>query len=236
MSQTSSDVYAGLRSMRDLRTASRRRETTHVFVRETLRVAILNGELPGGTRLVQSDLATELEVSTTPIREALRDLASEGLIRIDPHRGGVVCELDQDDMEEVYLIRQRLETLALELAVPNYGDDVLTAARDLHVEMSAAPDSAAWVELNREFHMTLYDPCDKPRLLATIRTLQDASVMVVSTLLQTNPAIRRNANVEHGLILDALDRGDLEEATATVLEHLSVSLKALQAEAAAKHA
>ena len=76
------------------------RQTAHEYVREVLRRSILNGDLPGGSRLVQAELAATLEVSTTPIREALRDLASEGLVRFDPHRGAVVTELDDEDLRD----------------------------------------------------------------------------------------------------------------------------------------
>jgi len=68
--------------------------TAHEFVKESLRRAILRGDLSGGERLIQADLATMLNVSTTPVREALRDLATEGLITLDRHRGGVVREPD----------------------------------------------------------------------------------------------------------------------------------------------
>ena len=73
------------------------RQTAHEFVRSVLRRAILSGELAGGTRLVQAELAAVLEVSTTPVREALRELASEGLVRFDPHRGAVVQELSGEE-------------------------------------------------------------------------------------------------------------------------------------------
>ena len=187
-----SDPFAGLRP-----TVSGRGQTAHVYVRETIRMAILNGQLPGGTRLVQSDLAAQLEVSTTPVREALRDLASEGLIRIDPHHGGVVAELDEDDLREVYQIRQRIEPFALEVAMPFLTEEILDRAQELHDEMSAAPHSAAWVQLNRDFHMTIYEASNQHRLVAMVRSLQDASVMAVSARTQRLPNVRDVANREH---------------------------------------
>ncbi len=202
-----------------------RSQTAHVFVRETIRDAILNGQLRGGERLVQSDLAAQLAVSTTPVREALRDLASEGLIRIDPHRGGVVNELDADDLKEVYEIRRQLEPLALELALPELTDEALDRAAELHDAMNAAPDSAAWVGLNRDFHMTLYEMANRPRLISLIRSLQDASVMAVSARLQQVPDLRRSANIEHGQLLEAMRHRDLESASKIIIEHLSTSLR-----------
>lgn len=200
-----------------------RGQTAHVFVRETIRVAILNGQLPGGSRLVQSDVATQLNVSTTPVREALRDLASEGLIRIDPHRGGVVSELDTADLDEVYEIRMQLEPLALQLAIPEITDEALDYAAELHEAMNAAPDGAAWVALNRDFHIALYSMANRPRLVSLVRTLQDASVMAVSARLQRVPDLRRTANAEHAQLLEAMRDRDTGKATTILRAHLSMA-------------
>jgi DNA-binding GntR family transcriptional regulator len=215
-----SDPFAGLRP-----TASGRGQTAHVYVRETIRMAILNGQLPGGTRLVQSDLAAQLEVSTTPVREALRDLASEGLIRIDPHHGGVVAELDEDDLREVYQIRQRIEPFALEVAMPFLTDEILDRAQDLHDEMSAAPHSAAWVQLNRDFHMTIYEASNQHRLVAMVRSLQDASVMAVSARIQRLPNVREVANREHGELIVALRARDIVTAKSVIMHHVTLSIR-----------
>lgn len=211
---------------------SGRGQTAHVFARETIRVAILNGQLRGGARLVQSDLASQLQVSTTPVREALRDLASEGLIRIDPHRGGVVCELDADDLKEVYEIRLHLEPLVLQLAMAGMTNEVLDHAAELHDAMNAAPDSAAWVQLNRDFHMALYEVANRPRLLSMVRSLQDASVMAVSARLRRDPDQRRTANAEHGQLLEAMRDRDLETAKSVIHEHLTMSVRPGPAERA----
>lgn len=205
--------------------AGGRGQTAHVYVRETIRTAILNGQLSGGTRLVQSDLADRLNVSTTPVREALRDLASEGLIRVDPHHGGVVAELDEDDLREVYQIRQRLEPLALELAMPLMTDEILDRCEALHKKMCDEPNSAEWVNLNREFHMTIYAASEQQRLVTMVGSLQDASVMAVSTRIQGLPAVREGANSEHGDLIAALRDRDLERAQAVIMHHLALSVR-----------
>ena len=214
------DPFAGLHS-----TSGGRSQTAHVYVRETVRAAILSGKLVGGTRLVQSDLAAQLDVSTTPVREALRDLASEGLIRIDPHHGGVVAELDEDDLREVYQIRQRIEPLALELAMPLLTDEILDEAERLHEAMCAEPNSAQWVNLNREFHMTIYAASNQQRLVAMVRSLQDASVMAVSARIQGLPVVRDQANKEHGDLLQALRAGDVLQAQSVIMNHLALSIR-----------
>ncbi len=214
--------------------AAGRGQTAHVYVRETIRLAILNGQLAGGTRLVQSELAAQLEVSTTPVREALRDLASEGLIRIDPHHGGVVAELDEDDLREVYQIRQLIEPLALEVAMPHITDEILDRCDELHDAMSAAPNSAAWVQLNRDFHMTIYEASNQHRLVAMVRSLQDASVMAVSARISNLPSVRDVANKEHGDLIKAMREGDLERAKAVIMHHVTLSIRPDGWEEAAK--
>ena len=218
--QPTGDTFSGLNSE-----AAGRGQTAHVYVRETIRTAILNGQLTGGTRLVQSDLANQLDVSTTPVREALRDLASEGLIRIDPHHGGVVSELDEDDLREVYQIRQRIEPLALEVAMPMITDEIIDRCEALHEAMSAEPNSAEWVNLNREFHMTIYEASNHNRLVAMVGSLQDASVMAVSARIQGLPAVRDDANKEHGDLIAALRARDLERAQAVIMHHLALSIR-----------
>ena len=138
-----------------LRTADGEWRTAHEFVRETLRQAILRGDLTGGSRLIQADLATQLRVSTTPVREALRDLATEGLITLDRHRGGVVRELNWDDMEEIRQIRQQLEPLAISMAVAGITDDQLAEAERLCDRMEDVDDLASWVDLNLQVPLPL---------------------------------------------------------------------------------
>lgn len=205
------------------------RQTAHEFVRNVLRRAILSGELAGGTRLVQADLAAMLEVSTTPVREALRDLASEGLIRFDPHRGAVVQELSGDELREIYMIREILEPFALRLAVPKVTPELLDRLRELHERMASEPHSADWVDANRLFHLSIYEAAGFPRLSAIIKGLEDASVMYIGASLQEVDNLREMAIHDHGEILTALERGDADAAEEAVLTHLRLAIKAFEA-------
>ena len=202
------------------------RKTAHEFVREVLRRAILSGELTGSTRLVQAELAATLEVSTTPVREALRDLASEGLIRFDPHRGAVVEEMSSEELNEVYTIRKVLEPLALSQALPILTDGQIDLLGRLHKKMQDEPNGAEWVDFNRNFHMMIYESAG-PRLSNIIRGLLDASVMYIGASLKEVPDLREEANHDHAEILEALARRDLAAATAAVLHHLDLSMRAL---------
>jgi len=197
-----------------------RSETAHAYVRETLRRDILNGKLLGGTRLGQTDIAERLGVSTTPVREALRDLASEGLVVIDPHRGGFVQELNRDDVIEAYQIRQQLEPMALKFAMPLITDDDVERLVQLNDELGSAPHLAAWIQLNNSFHMAIYEPTKptRPRLVSIIGSLHDATVMAVGARLTHTTGVREEVHEEHCQLIDAIRRRDLDEAL-TVLEH-----------------
>lgn len=202
------------------------RQTTHEYVRGVLRRAILNGELASGSRLVQAELAAMLEVSTTPVREALRDLATEGLVQFDPHRGAIVSELSSEDVHDIYAIRSVLEPVAMRQAVPTVSDALLERLRRLHQRMLDEPHSAEWVDRNRVFHMAIYETAASPRLAAIIRNLQDASVMYIGASLVSNPGLRAEANHGHADILEALERRDVEAAVKALTEHLKTSITA----------
>jgi DNA-binding GntR family transcriptional regulator len=200
-----------------------RSETAHAYVRETLRRDILNGKLLGGTRLGQTDIAKRLGVSTTPVREALRDLASEGLVVIDPHRGGFVQELNREDVIEAYQIRQQLEPMALKFAMPLITDEDIERIVQINDDLGAAPHTAAWIQLNNSFHMAIYEPSKRmrPRLVSIIGSLHDATVMAVGARLAHTSGVREEAHEEHSQLIEAIRRRDLDEALRVLEHHLS---------------
>ena len=206
------------------------RQTAYEFVLGVLRRAILNGELKSGSRLVQADLAAMLDVSTTPVREALRDLATEGLVQFDAHRGAIVSELSSDEVHQIYEIRMVLEPLAMRQAVPNITDALLDRLRKLHESMVAEPHAVDWVDRNRVFHMAVYEASSSPRLASIIRNLQDASVMYIGASLQQRPELRDEANRDHAAILEALENRDAEAAVAALGGHLRTSIDAYESQ------
>jgi len=204
------------------------RQTAHEYVRDVLRRAILNGELESGARLVQAELAATLEVSTTPVREALRDLASEGLIQFDPHRGAVVAGLNGNELREIYEIRQILEPHALRLAVPAITPELMERLQDMHRQMIEEPHSASFVDFNRAFHLSMYEAAASPRLLSIIRSLEDSAVMYIGASLKNVPGLREKAIRDHADILIALEAKDEEAAVEVVKRHLALPLEALE--------
>jgi DNA-binding GntR family transcriptional regulator len=203
------------------------RQTAHEYSRDAIRRAILNGEIDSGTRLVQADLAVTLDVSTTPVREALRDLAAEGLVRFDPHRGAVVAEMTGEDLQEIYDLRQLVEPHALRQAVPKLTDETIAALERLHERMTNEPHSAQWVDHNRAFHMMVYESAATPRLAAIIRGLEDSAVMYIGAGLRTVPELRDDAIRDHAELLDALRERDADKAVTVIKRHLGIPLRAL---------
>jgi len=196
------------------------RRTVHGFVLDTLRRAILEGELEGGSRLVQADIAEVLDVSTTPVREALRDLAAEGLVQLDPHRGGIVRELSIDELDEIYRLRAMLEPEAIRRAWPYVTDDVVRSAAQLQRELEISESNTDWIELNARFHGVLLNLAPAPRLLAILESLSAPWMMYVSAYLQTDPNNRSQAAHGHLEILKALETRDLDAAIDASLGHL----------------
>jgi DNA-binding GntR family transcriptional regulator len=200
-------------------------QTAHEFVRETLRRAILRGDLAGGSRLIQTDLAAQLQVSTTPLREALRDLATEGLITLDRHRGGVVRELNWQEMEEIRLIRQQLEPLAVRLVVEHITDTDLDRAERLRSTMAKERDLGNWVELNTQFHLVFHDSTGVHRLAAILKGFEEASAVYVAQAQRWHPDIRRRADDEHQALIEAFRARDGERAAAVMQGHAAMPIE-----------
>src|SRR4051812_19263611 len=124
-------------------------------VTQTLRQAILRGSLASGQILRQESIATQLGVSRLPVREAIRQLNSEGLVQVTAHRGAVVVALSADDIREIYDIRVGLETTALRLALPHLSPAILRRAATGMQEIEAATEAGGGGGKKWVFHITL---------------------------------------------------------------------------------
>lgn len=204
-----------------------RTRTAYEHVRTTVRGAILDGTLSGGTHLVQSELATELGVSTTPVREALRDLAAEGLVVLDPHRGALVRALGMAEVREVYELRMVLEPIMVRRVVQQVTDIQLQRAEDLCDQMDKEADPGAWVALNRGFHGTLNEPDNGSRLAGILSGLRDSAAAYVAVSLDVVKH-REEANSEHRKILEFYQRGDQDAAVEFTLQHMQSTLRVLE--------
>jgi len=202
--------------------------TAHSYVLERLRRAILDGDLPGGTRLRQVELASEFAVSITPVREALRDLAGEGLVVFDPHRGSTVRRLDLDEVREIYEMRIALEPIMVRRMVGNVDADRLNEADRLIRKLDRIKDRAIWSELNLQFHACFNDTDKSSRLATTLNGLRDSASSYVSLSLQASPDRRAESNLEHAQILESYRNGDTERAIEISVQHMRSTLLTIE--------
>jgi DNA-binding GntR family transcriptional regulator len=207
------------------RDGSLRYRTAQAAVADMLRRQILAGEIAPGTRLLQTDVAERFQTSTTPVREALRQLVAEGLLDGDPHRGVTVHETNLKELEEVYEIRLVLEPLCIAATVENIGDDDLGYAEELVDQMEAESDPGAWTALNAEFHRVLTEAADRPRLAAIIHNLRNISAIYIAASIQELPDRIKAGNVEHRELLAACRTRDVAKAQLLERNHLEHTLE-----------
>jgi DNA-binding GntR family transcriptional regulator len=188
-------------------------------VTQTLRQAILRGILPSGLILRQESLANQLGVSRLPVREAMRQLNNEGLIQLTAHRGAVVTALSADDIREIYDIRVGLETTAMRLALPHLSPAILRQAQQIMEQIDQSSDAGDWAAYNWQFHITLYTPAKRPRLINLIRTMHDN----VGRYLQAYPTLipeQGQSQREHQQILNACQAQNEDEVLRVLRQHL----------------
>ncbi|MDQ2677768.1 MAG: GntR family transcriptional regulator [Actinomycetota bacterium] len=204
--------------------------TVHADVASRIRQAILDGDLSAGTRLVQADLAAALDVSVTPVREALRGLASEGLVDFDAFRGAVVHSPTLDEMDEIYSIRRVLTPLSVERSVAAVAPEDLELARSLCDEMAECREQATWVELNRRFHLALDGSSHSPHLSRVLARLADMSVVYVNLSLGPGSGgeRREDADDDHQRLVEAYAARDVADASAIAVEHLTRTIDAVR--------
>jgi len=208
-----------------------RRVTAVDLVRDALRTAILRGDLPGGSRLVQTDIATQLEVSTTPVREAMRDLASEGLITLDSHRIGTVRKPDWDEMVEIVEMRRALEPVAIDRAMAGITPEELSRAQAVAQQLSEEDDLGTWVQTNIKFHAIFHNATKTRRLSSVLLALEEAGGVFVAQAQRLHPEIRRRAIADHFALLEAYTTGDVEMAAKIQHGHINLPLEAYELDA-----
>ncbi len=193
-----------------------------------LRKRILDGSLAEGTPIRQDDIAAELGLSKIPVREALMRLQSEGLVLFTPNAGATVAVLTVADYVEMLDIRIATECRALELAVPNMAESDIAHARALLDAYDTAITEEGWSELNARFHECLYAPAHRPRLLALIKSVQDQMGKIMRQRVSAVAGHKRSHG-DHVKILDACERGEVNEAVLLLRRHIENTQREVQA-------
>jgi DNA-binding GntR family transcriptional regulator len=197
--------------------------TKQAYVYESLRGAILRGELAPGQRLVIDDLGRQLKVSAIPIREALQLLQSEGLVQSAPHVGATVSPISVDEIHEVFAIMEGLETVAVREAARQLDDAGAAGLTGLVSEMDGALDARdyeRWAELNIGLHRTIGHIARMPLL----REMTDRVLSRWERLRRHYfqgvlvPRIEQ-AQAEHRVLIEAILRRDPDGAERIVRGH-----------------
>lgn len=199
-----------------------RREALHTAALNRLRDLIVEGVLTPGTRLNERLLCERLAISRTPLREAYKVLASEGLVDLLPNRGAVVATMSLGDIECTFEVMSALEALSGEIACQRIADDELLQIRAKHYEMLACHarrDLPAYYRLNHAIHDAINAAARNPVLTQTY--------LQINARLQ---ALRFRSNFEqdkwdiavreHGEMLEALDARDGARLSATLRQHV----------------
>jgi DNA-binding GntR family transcriptional regulator len=195
--------------------------TAHRDVADRLRLAIISGSLPAGSRLVQAELATTMNTSVTPVREALRELETQGLVDFDAFRGATVHAVSLAELEEVYALRRVLIPLAVRERVHTITDDQLDRAEAIAKTMSLRSPDAHWVEANRELHRVLDGTSSQPHLRAFLQRLADLSALYVGVSVVTDPERRRRARDDHRSLVAAYRARNADVVIAITLSHIN---------------
>lgn len=188
---------------------------------QALRAEILNGEIQPGQRLRQEDIAERLGGSRLPVREALRTLAAEGLVDIEPNKGARVPMLDREEVQTLYRMRERLEPLALSTSLPRLTNENFAALDALQQRIEDGVGVTDFLTLDREFHLLTYAGCHDEQLMATIERLWNSTQHYRRAFMESGgPGRAWVINAEHRLLLDALQHQDSEGAELHLLGHI----------------
>ena len=198
------------------------RKTLDDLVCERIREDIVNGALRPGESISTTEIARQLQISAMPVRAALTRLEAEGLVVIEPQRGVTVSTISPDDLEELFLMRSRLESLAAYLACPHLAETDLQKLRDLVEQMRQSEqtsDTKGWAKANERFHRTIFSATQRRRLTRMLSHLFNEGKRGRISL-RNDPGHMRRRNGEHESILKALECKNAELAERKMQNHL----------------
>lgn len=203
-------------------------KTTSELIADNVRHAITTGEFQTGEILRQDDLAKQYSVSKIPIREALYQLKSEGLVSFQNNRGSIVSGLSVSEVEEIYTMRIALEEIALKRAIEKLETKDLIQAESILKLIDASTEAIEWAALNWQFHACLYGAASMPKLIATVEMLHN-NVSRYLILYLADLDYQKLSQEEHWTLLDACKKRDKKHATRILKTHLQHASKQTQA-------
>ena len=195
----------------------------------TLRQAILRGELKPGERLMEIQLANKLGVSRTPIREAIRKLELEGLVLMIPRRGAEVAEITEKSLRDVLEVRGALEELAVKLACQKITDEQIQelcmAEKEFEMALSSG-DVTVYAEADVKFHDVIYRATDNQRLIQLLFNLREHMYRYRVEYLKREES-HGNLLIEHRRIIETIANRDMDAAVDAVCQHIDNQVSAV---------
>jgi DNA-binding GntR family transcriptional regulator len=191
--------------------------------RDAIRSSIVMGQLAAGTIYPVGYFESQLGVSATPIREALFDLAHEGLVEVVKNRGFRVTNVTDKDLLEIFELRDLLETRAMESLAGNLNDAQISALRQLAVEsksFATAGDVPGFLSVDRRFHQGLLALVDNRRLATMVNRLRDAARVYGLPQVSETGQLVISAE-EHMEMIEAIAAGDAKETREWIKHHLA---------------
>ena len=198
------------------------RTALHGQVTQRLRQMLVEGRIAPGAKLNERTLCEELKVSRTPLREAIKTLAAEGLVELLPNRGAIAVQLSEEDILHTFEVMAGLEGLSGELAAQRVTPEELTEIEALHYEMKAAytrRDLSAYYRLNAAIHRAINAAAKNPVLTATY-TQVNARLQALRFRSNQDGEKWARAMLEHDRMLDALQKRDGAALHAELVAHL----------------
>lgn len=199
------------------------RQPLNVMVYENLKNVIINGDLPAGSKITETEVAKQMNVSATPVREAFRRLSAEGLVKIIPWRGVVVQSFSENEIFESYQCREALEVLAIRLAVENIDEEGIKKLHKFLAQAEKAQTASELVEVNSEIHNLIIDYSHNNKLKSLLALFSDV-IYHDRNLSAYNFQRRAQIHLEHVEIVDALEKGDVERAEEAMRTHINNGL------------
>ena len=188
-----------------------------------LKERIIKGNLKPGEKILEVNIAKQLGVSRTPVREALRELAAEGLVRTEPNLGMIVIDFSIEDLQEVLKIRKLLEGFATSIAAKKINKEEIKKIEKIIKKMSISiskNDVLVYSDLNAEFHNLIFNICGNKRLIKIYDNLSNSEHRFRIRSLRNNPERLKYSLKEHQEILEALKRKDSEQAYKLGQKHI----------------
>ena len=192
------------------------------IVYEELKRQIMIGEIPPGTRMMEVELAEDMGVSRTPIREAIRKLEKEGLVSIEPRRGAYASDISIKDMVDVLEVREFLEGMAAGLAAKKINDEEIETLKKATATYKKAVENGHTEEIIKEdelFHKLIVDCSGNKTLIQMINQVQELALRF-RYIYYEDFSRYRNMPYEHLEILDAILSGDTEAARSIADAHV----------------